>query len=151
MTANPQESSEGLLLPHLIGLVAGLAAVAILIGLFTYSVIDVVGDSGKPAATADAAPARTALTVMPTYAPGAFGPAIAPGFRQVFIFLLCEGETAAAIYPNSIYHFYFSLRPATDRDAILDLLAGRETQFPPDALLYQSPCVRAGVDKGTYP
>jgi hypothetical protein len=65
--------------------------------------------------------------------------------------MLCEGETAAAIYPNSIHNFYFSLRPRTDHDAISDLLSGTGTLFPPDALVFQSPCAKAGIERGDFP
>ena len=66
--------------------------------------------------------------------------------------MLCDGETAAGVDLDAIYYFrYISLRPSTDRDALSDLLSGAVTQFPSDAVVFQSRCAKAGIERGDFP
>ena len=147
----PPESSERPLLDHALWLLSGMAGLAIILGLLTYSLIDVVGSSGKPAITTGAASNRTAPQRFATFAPGATGPSVATAPSELLIFILCEGETVASAFKDLPYHMFISLRPATDRDVIQNLLAGTESRFPPDARVYRSNCAEAGVQRGDFP
>ena len=141
MTAIPPESSERPLPHHALGLLSGLAGLAIILGLFTYSLMDVLGSGGGSATTTGAASSRTTPQPIATLAPAATGMPVASDPPELLTFILCDGETVvSAIGSGPIYHMY-----------VLDLLSETNAVFPPDARVHHSNCARAAVERDDSP
>lgn len=121
-----------------------LPGLAVLAGLLLYSADDALDRSGPE-------PAAVVATQPPAQRPYlARGDSIAFS-REFYIFMVCDGETAEAVYSGHISQLYATLRPSRDRETMIDLLEGRPTPLPDYARTFYSPCFQTAVENGAFP
>lgn len=89
--------------------------------------------------TVDLTPRPTPLGGYPTPSP-------------LTIFLACDGRDGDSVrFYVPTAGGYVVLRVDVDRDAIVAILNGESTRFPPNAILIQTPCVRNLIRSGALP
>jgi hypothetical protein len=151
MTAPPGDPDTHSLLQDALWVLSGFAAIAIILGLLTYSLIQVLNSGSTSTTTTPVAKTRATSAGSASVAWAGLPPPIASGYRELLIVIMCDGETVADVYPDATYYFYIALRPSTDREELSDLLSGAATPFPSSATVFQSRCAKAGVERGDYP
>jgi hypothetical protein len=151
MTPDSTETNDGSVPRLALRVLAGVASFAIVAGLFLYSIVDVLspGRGTEPPAATASSNARP--TFISSYQPSVLDPPVASGFSRLLILMLCDDEIAVDAYPDAIYFRYISLRPSTDENAISLLLAGDEFMFPANAVVVESRCASAAIERGDFP
>lgn len=152
MKAIPPESAEHSLLQPALMLLSGLAGAALILALLAYSLVNVLGSKNQ-LVTGNGTPQPQ--TTNPSSV--ALGPSVsryssAWGPSEPLVFVLCDHEELDfAAGGVTISDVYILLRPETDRDLIVDLLAGTNSLLPKSSRIYHSACVSAGLKQGNFP
>jgi hypothetical protein len=149
------EDTPATLLGDAAGFVTRVAAFILVAGLLVYSALTALSAGSEPvqvrAPVAASASPRASLARSSTFLPAAASePVVVSGYRKLLIVISCDGERASDAYPDSRYYLHVTLQPSTDRDAISALLSGTDTTFPPNAVVFQSRCARASIERGDF-
>jgi len=151
MTVDSTETNEGSVPQLALRVLAGVASFFIVAGLFLYSVVDVLSPGRRTESPTTTASANSRSTPISSHQPSALDPPVASGFSRLLILMLCDNEIAVDAYPDAIYFRYISLRPSTDENAISLLLSGDEFMFPANAMVLESRCASAAIERGDFP
>ena len=116
------------MLPNVVGLVSGLAVVAIILGLLTHSFVTALssGATGGGSNSTNSPGLKSEVRDLP----------VAPGLTAVSTVILCNGDTLVSVGRGPIYHQY-----------IMELLA--ETDLT-GGQASTSSCVRTGLGRDDF-